>query len=81
MKSSLISARASFCFYLVLMAETLLNYVPTGINRSSDSSADRRVESPEAKKAKNADNLEILAANPEHGCDGSEDDSDIESDD
>ena len=64
MKSSLISARASFCFYLVLMAETLLNYVPTGINRSSDSSADGRVESPEAKKAKNADNLAVFSSEP-----------------
>ena len=46
-------------------------------NRSSDSSADGRVESPEAKKAKNADNLEILAANREHAGDASEEDSDI----
>ena len=63
--------------YLVLMAETLLNYVTERRNRSSDSSADGRVESPEAKKAKNADNLEILAANREHAGDASEEDSDI----
>ena len=59
------------------MAETLLNYVTKRRNRSSDSSADGRVESPEAKKAKNADNLEILAANREHAGDASEEDSDI----
>ena len=59
------------------MAETLLNYVTERRNRSSDSSADGRVESPEAKKAKNADNLEILAANREHAGDASEEDSDI----
>ena len=59
------------------MAETLLNYVTKRRNRSSDSSADGRVESPEAKKAKNADNLEILAANCEHAGDASEEDSDI----
>ena len=56
----------NFWLYLVLMAETLLNYVTKRRNSSSDSSADGRVESPEAKKAKNADNLEILAANREH---------------
>ena len=55
----------NFWLYLVLMAETLLNYVTKRRNSSSDSSADGRVESPEAKKAKNADNLEILAANRE----------------
>ena len=59
------------------MAETLLNYVTKRRNSSSDSSADGRVESPEAKKAKNADNLEILAANREHAGDASEEDSDI----
>ena len=59
------------------MAETLLNYVTKRRNSSSDSSADGRVESPEAKKAKNADNLEILAANREHASDASEEDSDI----
>ena len=67
----------NFWLYLVLMAETLLNYVTKRRNRSSDSSADGRVESPEAKKAKNADNLEILAANREHAGDASEEDSDI----
>ena len=67
----------NFWQYLVLMAETLLNYVTKRRNRSSDSSADGRVESPEAKKAKNADNLEILAANREHAGDASEEDSDI----
>ena len=66
-KCSLISART----------KTLLNYVTKRRNRSSDSSADGRVESPEAKKAKNADNLEILAANREHAGDASEEDSDI----
>ena len=59
------------------MAETLLKYVTKRRNSSSDSSADGRVESPEAKKAKNADNLEILAANREHAGDASEEDSDI----
>ena len=59
------------------MAETLLNYVTKRRNRSSDSSADGRVESPEAKKAKNTDNLEILVANREHAGDVSEEDSDI----
>ena len=59
------------------MAETLLNYVTKRRNTSSDSSADRRVESPEAKKAKNTDNLEILVANCEHAGDASEEDSDI----
>ena len=59
------------------MAETLLNYVTKRRNRSSDSSADGRVKSLEAKKAKNADNLEILAANREHAGDASEEDSDI----
>ena len=67
----------NFWLYLLLMAETLLNYVTKRRNRSSDSSADGRVESPEAKKAKNADNLEILAANREHAGDASEEDSDI----
>ena len=67
MKCSLISPRT----------KTLLNYVTKRRNRSSDSSADGRVESPEAKKAKNADNLEILAANREHAGDASEEDSDI----
>ena len=42
----------NFWLYLLLMAETLLNYVTKRRNRSSDSSADGRVESPEAKKAK-----------------------------
>ena len=59
------------------MVETLLNYVTKRRNRSSDSSADGRVESPEAKKAKNTDNLEILVANREHAGDVSEEDSDI----
>ena len=59
------------------MVETLLNYVTKRRNRSSDSSADWRVESPEAKKAKNTDNLEILVANREHAGDVSEEDSDI----
>ena len=67
----------NFWLYLVLMAETLLNYVTKRRNRSSDSSPDGRVESPEAKKAKNAVNLEILAANSEHAGDASEEDSDI----
>ena len=67
----------NFWLYLLLMAETLLNYVTKRRNRSSDSSADGRVESPEAKKAKNADNLEILAANREQAGDASEEDSDI----
>ena len=64
----------NFWLYLLLMAETLLNYVTKRRNRSSDSSADGRVE---AKKAKNADNLEILAANREHAGDASEEDCDI----
>ena len=55
----------------------MLKYVTKRRNSSSDSSADGRVESPEAKKAKNADNLEILAANREHAGDASEEDSDI----
>ena len=55
----------------------MLNYVTKRRNRSSDSSADGRVESPEVKKAKHADNLEILAANREHAGDASEEDSDI----
>ena len=67
----------NFWLYLVLMAETLLNYVTKRRSRSTDNSADGRVESPEAKKAKNADNLEILAANREHAGDASEEDSDI----
>ena len=67
----------NFWLYLVLMAETLLNYVTKRRNRSSDSSADGRVESPEAKKAKNTDNLEILVANHEHAGDVSKEDSDI----
>ena len=67
----------NFWLYLLLMAETLLNYVTKRRNRSSDSSADGRVESPEAKKAKNTDNLEILVANREHAGDVSEEDSDI----
>ena len=67
----------NFWLYLLLMAETLLNYVTKRRNRSSDSSADGRVESLEAKKANNADNLEILAANREHAGDASEEDSDI----
>ena len=46
-------------------------------NRSSDSFADGRAESPEAKKAKNADNLETLIANCEHASDASKEDSDI----
>ena len=66
----------NFWLYLLLMAETLLNYVTKRRNRSSDSSADGRVESPEAKKAKNTDNLEILAANREHAGDASVEDSD-----
>ena len=59
------------------MVETLLNYVTKRRNRSSHSSADGRVESPEAKKAKNTDNLEILVANREHAGDVSEEDSNI----
>ena len=65
------------CSLISPRTKTLLNYVTKRRNRSSDSSADGRVESPEAKKAKNADNLEILAANREHAGDASEEDSDI----
>ena len=54
----------------------MLNYVTKRRNRSSNRSADGRVKSPEAKKAKNADHLEILAASSEHAGDASED-SDI----
>ena len=55
----------------------MLNYVNKRRNRSSDSFADGRAESPEAKKAKDADNLEILTANCEHASAARKEDSDI----
>lgn len=49
------------------MAESLLKYVTKRRNRSSDSSADGKVESPEAKKAKSTADPALAAASDEHG--------------
>ena len=54
-------------FTLKLMAESLLKYVTKRRNRSSDSSADGKVESPEAKKAKSTADPALAAASDEHG--------------
>jgi hypothetical protein len=49
------------------MAESLLKYVTKRRNRSSDSSVDGKVESPEAKKTKNTGDPALAAASDEHG--------------
>ena len=66
-KNHLFLLSCQICYFIKLMADSLLKYVTKRRNRSSDSSAEGKVESPLAKKVKNSNDFEPSETNNKYG--------------
>ena len=67
MRNLLFSARKIYVFFFIIMAESLLKYVSRRRNRSSDSSADGKGDSPVTKKVKSTTDHDLSTVSDEHG--------------
>ena len=66
-RNLLFSPRTIYVFFFIIMAESLLKYVSRRRNRSSDSSADGKGDSPATKKVKSTTDHDLSTVSDEHG--------------